>query len=166
MKTRLDAELVRRGLARSRDAAVELITAGKVLVTGIRATKAATQVDAQTSITLADEQSEYVSRGGHKLVGALDSFSQLNVKGKTVLDAGASTGGFTDVLLKRGVVKVVAVDVGYGQLAWELQKDERVKILDRVNVRNLTPDQVGEDIDLVVADLSFISLKLVLPALI
>ena len=166
MKTRLDAELVRRGLARSRDTAVELITAGKVLVTGIRATKAATQVDAQTSITLADEQSEYVSRGGHKLVGALDSFSQLDVKGKTALDAGASTGGFTDVLLKRGAAKVVAVDVGYGQLAWELQKDERVKILDRVNVRNLTPAQVGEEIDLVVADLSFISLKLVLPALI
>ena len=111
MKTRLDAELVRRGLARSRDVAVELIEGGKVLVTGIRATKAATQVDAQTSITLADEQSEYVSRGGHKLVGALDSFSQLNVKGKTALDAGASTGGFTDVLLKRGVVKVVAVDL-------------------------------------------------------
>ena len=166
MKTRLDAELVRRGLARSRDAAVDLITGGKVLVTGIRATKAATQVDAQTSITLADEQSEYVSRGGHKLVGALDTFSKLVVKGKTALDAGASTGGFTDVLLKRGVVKVVAVDVGYGQLAWELQKDERVKILDRVNVRNLTPAQVGEEIDLVVADLSFISLKSVLPALI
>jgi 23S rRNA (cytidine1920-2'-O)/16S rRNA (cytidine1409-2'-O)-methyltransferase len=166
MKTRLDAELVRRGLARSRDVAVELIEGGKVLVTGIRATKAATQVDAQTSITLADEQSEYVSRGGHKLVGALDSFSQIDVKRKTALDAGASTGGFTDVLLKRGAAKVVAVDVGYGQLAWALQKDERVKILDRVNVRNLTPAQVGEEIDLVVADLSFISLKLVLPALI
>ena len=88
------------------------------------------------------------------------------MKGKTALDAGASTGGFTDVLLKRGAAKVVAVDVGYGQLAWALQKDERVKILDRVNVRNLTPTQVGEEIDLVVADLSFISLKLVLPALI
>ena len=91
---------------------------------------------------------------------------QINVSGKTALDAGASTGGFTDVLLKRGAKKVVAVDVGYGQLAWELQKDTRVKILDRVNVRNLTPAQVGEEIDLVVADLSFISLKLVLPALI
>ena len=93
-------------------------------------------------------------------------FKEIDVKRKTALDAGASTGGFTDVLLKRGAAKVVAVDVGYGQLAWALQKDERVKILDRVNVRNLTPAQVGEEIDLVVADLSFISLKLVLPALI
>jgi len=166
MKTRLDAELVRRGLARSREAANDLIAAGNVLVGGMPASKSATQVDAQTSITLKDDHAEFVSRGGHKLAGALDKFSQLLVSGKTALDAGASTGGFTDVLLKRGVSKVVAVDVGYGQLAWELQKDERVKILDRVNVRNLTPAQVGNEIDLVVADLSFISLKLVLPALI
>jgi 23S rRNA (cytidine1920-2'-O)/16S rRNA (cytidine1409-2'-O)-methyltransferase len=166
MKTRLDAELVRRGLARSREAANDLIAAGNVLVGGMPASKSATQVDAQTSITLKDDHAEFVSRGGHKLAGALDNFSQLLVSGKTALDAGASTGGFTDVLLKRGVSKVVAVDVGYGQLAWELQKDERVKILDRVNVRNLTPAQVGNEIDLVVADLSFISLKLVLPALI
>jgi len=166
MKTRLDAELVRRGLARSREAANDLIAAGNVLVGGMPASKSATQVDAQTSITLKDDHAEFVSRGGHKLAGALDKFSQLLVSGKTALDAGASTGGFTDVLLKRGVSKVVAVDVGYGQLAWELQKDERVKILDRVNVRNLTPAQVGDEIDLVVADLSFISLKLVLPALI
>jgi 23S rRNA (cytidine1920-2'-O)/16S rRNA (cytidine1409-2'-O)-methyltransferase len=166
MKTRLDAELVRRGLARSREAATDLIAAGNVLVGGMPASKSATQVDAQTSITLKDEHAEFVSRGGHKLAGALDKFSELLVSGKTALDAGASTGGFTDVLLKRGVSKVVAVDVGYGQLAWELQKDERVKILDRVNVRNLTPAQVGDEIDLVVADLSFISLKLVLPALI
>jgi 23S rRNA (cytidine1920-2'-O)/16S rRNA (cytidine1409-2'-O)-methyltransferase len=166
MKTRLDAELVRRGLARSREAATDLIAAGNVLVGGMPASKSATQVDAQTSITLKDDHAEFVSRGGHKLAGALDNFSQLLVSGKTALDAGASTGGFTDVLLKRGVSKVVAVDVGYGQLAWELQKDERVKILDRVNVRNLTPAQVGNEIDLVVADLSFISLKLVLPALI
>ena len=166
MKTRLDAELVRRGLARSREAATDLIAAGNVLVGGMPASKAASQVDAQTSIILKDEHSEFVSRGGHKLAGALDKFSELLVSGKTALDAGASTGGFTDVLLKRGVNKVVAVDVGYGQLAWELQKDERVKILDRVNVRNLTPAQVGDEIDLVVADLSFISLKLVLPALI
>ncbi len=166
MKTRLDAELVRRGLARSREAATDLIAAGNVLVGGMPASKAASQVDAQTSIILKDEHVEFVSRGGHKLAGALDEFSELLVSGKTALDAGASTGGFTDVLLKRGVNKVVAVDVGYGQLAWELQKDERVKILDRVNVRNLTPAQVGDEIDLVVADLSFISLKLVLPALI
>ena len=166
MKTRLDAELVRRGLARSREAANDLIAAGNVLVGGMPASKSATQVDAQTSITLKDDHAEFVSRGGHKLAGALDKFTQIDVIGKTALDAGASTGGFTDVLLKRGAKKVVAVDVGYGQLAWELQKDTRVKILDRVNVRNLTSAQVGEEIDLVVADLSFISLKLVLPALI
>ena len=166
MKTRLDAELVRRELARSRESAVELIAAGKVLVNGIPTTKAASQVDAQISITLKDDQAEFVSRGGHKLAGALDHFSNLKVAGKTALDAGASTGGFTDVLLKRGVKKVIAADVGYGQLAWQLQSDDRVKILDRVNVRSLTKEQVGEEIDLVVADLSFISLKLVLPALI
>lgn len=166
MKTRLDAELVRRELARSRENAVELIASGKVLVNGIPATKAATQVDAQISITVKDEQAEFVSRGGHKLAGALDHFVNLNVKDKVALDAGASTGGFTDVLLKRGAKKVVAADVGYGQLAWQLQSDSRVKILDRVNVRSLTKEQVGEEIDLVVADLSFISLKIVLPALI
>ena len=138
MKTRLDAELVRRELARSRESAVELIAAGKVLVNGIPATKPASQVDAQISITLKDDQAEFVSRGGHKLAGALDHFSDLEVAGKTALDAGASTGGFTDVLLKRGVKKVIAADVGYGQLAWQLQNDDRVKILDRVNVRSLT----------------------------
>ena len=166
MKTRLDAELVRRELARSRENAVELIASGKVLVNGIPATKASTQVDAQISITLKDEQDEFVSRGGHKLAGALDHFVKLNVKDKVALDAGASTGGFTDVLLKRGAKMIVAADVGYGQLAWQLQSDPRVKILDRVNVRSLTKEQVGQEIDLVVADLSFISLKIVLPALI
>jgi 23S rRNA (cytidine1920-2'-O)/16S rRNA (cytidine1409-2'-O)-methyltransferase len=166
MKTRLDAELVRRELARSRDHAVELIQSGKILVNGIPASKASSQVDAQISITLKDDYAEFVSRGGHKLSGALDHFIDLNVVGKVALDAGASTGGFTDVLLKRGVKKVIAADVGYGQLAWQLQNDARVKILDRVNVRTLTKQQVGDEIDLVVADLSFISLKLVLPALI
>jgi 23S rRNA (cytidine1920-2'-O)/16S rRNA (cytidine1409-2'-O)-methyltransferase len=165
MKTRLDAELVRRELARSRDSAIELIEAGKVLVNNFPATKPATQVDAQTSITLKDDQAEFVSRGGYKLAGALDYFANLTLTDKVALDAGASTGGFTDVLLKRGVKRVVAADVGYGQLAWQLQSDPRVKILDRVNVRSLTQDQVGEKVDLVVADLSFISLKLVLPAL-
>jgi len=111
------------------------------------------------------ERDDFVSRGGHKLAGALDAFPQIKVEGKRALDAGASTGGFTDVLLRRGAAEVVAVDVGYGQLAWQLQSDARVKILDRVNVRHLTAAQVGEQIDLVVADLSFISLKLVLPAL-
>ena len=166
MKTRLDAELVRRGLARSRDHAADLIESRSVLVLGIPASKPATQVDAETSITIQGERNDFVSRGGHKLAGALDSFPEIVVAGKRALDAGASTGGFTDVLLKRDVNSVVAVDVGYGQLAWELRQDPRVSILDRTNVRHLTIEQVGEAVDLVVADLSFISLTLVLPALV
>jgi 23S rRNA (cytidine1920-2'-O)/16S rRNA (cytidine1409-2'-O)-methyltransferase len=165
MKTRLDAELVRRELARSREHAADLIESRSVLVNGIPATKPASQVDAETSIVLQGDRDDFVSRGGHKLAGALDAFTGVVVEGKKCLDAGASTGGFTDVLLRRGAQLVVAVDVGYGQLAWELRQDERVKILDRTNIRHLTGDQVGEDIDLVVADLSFISLSLVLPAL-
>lgn len=166
MKTRLDAELVRRGLARSREAAADLIESRSVLVTGIPATKPATQVDAQTSITLQGERDDFVSRGGHKLAGALEAFPKIEIKGKRALDAGASTGGFTDVLLKSGAKEVIAVDVGYGQLAWEIRNDERVKVLDRTNVRHLTIEQVGEPVDIVVADLSFISLTLVLPALV
>ena len=165
MKTRLDAELVRRGLARSRDHAADLIESRSVLVIGIPASKPATQVDAETSITIQGDRSDFVSRGGHKLAGALDSFPEIIVAGKRALDAGASTGGFTDVLLKRDVANVIAVDVGYGQLAWELRNDPRVTILDRTNIRHLTIEQVGEAVDLVVADLSFISLTLVLPAL-
>ena len=165
MKIRLDAELVRRELARSRENALDLIDSRTVLVNGIPATKPATMVDAETSIKLAGERSEFVSRGGHKLAGALDAFKGVIVKGRRCLDAGASTGGFTDVLLRRGAAHVVAVDVGYGQLAWGLRQDNRVSILDRTNIRHLTPEIVGEAIDLVVADLSFISLALVLPAL-
>lgn len=165
MKTRLDAELVRRELARSREQAADLIESRSVLVNGIPATKPASQVDAETSITLQGKRDDFVSRGGHKLAGALDFFAAISVEGLTCLDAGASTGGFTDVLLRRGAKRVVAVDVGYGQLAWELRTDERVTILDRTNIRHLTGEQVGFEIDLVVADLSFISLALVLPAL-
>ena len=165
MKTRLDAELVRRELARSREQAADLIEKRSVLVNGIPATKPATQVDAETSIVIAGDRDDFVSRGGHKLAGALDAFTDIEVTGKRCLDAVASTGGFTDVLLRRGAAHVVAVDVGYGQLAWELRQDERVSILDRTNIRHLTGEMVGEAIDLVVADLSFISLTLVLPAL-
>ena len=165
MKTRLDAELVRRELARSREQAADLIEKRSVLVNGIPATKPATQVDAETSIVIAGDRDDFVSRGGHKLAGALDAFTDIEVTGKRCLDAGASTGGFTDVLLRRGAAHVVAVDVGYGQLAWELRQDERVSILDRTNIRHLTGEMLGEAIDLVVADLSFISLTLVLPAL-
>jgi len=166
MKTRLDAELVRRGLARSRDHAADLIESRSVLVIGIPASKPATQVDAETSITIQGDRDDFVSRGGHKLAGAFDAFPEVKIAGRRALDAGASTGGFTDVLLKRGVESVVAVDVGYGQLAWELRNDPRVIILDRTNVRHLTIEQVGEPVDLVVADLSVISLTLVLPALV
>ena len=165
MKTRLDAELVRRELARSREQAADLIESRSVLVNGIPATKPATQVDAETSIVLAGKRDDFVSRGGHKLAGALEVFTDVVVEGKVCLDAGASTGGFTDVLLRQGAKKVIAVDVGYGQLAWELRQDERVVILDRTNIRHLTGDMVGEDVEIVVADLSFISLSLVLPAL-
>ena len=165
MKIRLDAELVRRELARSRENASDLIEARSVLVNGIPATKPATMVDAETSIKLAGKRDDFVSRGGHKLAGALDSFSGVVVEGRRCLDAGASTGGFTDVLLRRNAAHVVAVDVGYGQLAWSLRQDPRVTVLDRTNIRHLTGELVGEPIDLVVADLIFISLTLVLPAL-
>ena len=165
MKTRRDAELVRRELARSREQAADLIESRSVLVNGIPATKPATQVDAQTSIVLAGKRDDFVSRGGHKLAGALDVFTEVVIDGKVCLDAGASTGGFTDVLLRRGARKVIAVDVGYGQLAWELRSNEKVVILDRTNIRHLTGEMVGDDVDIVVADLSFISLSLVLPAL-
>ena len=164
---RLDTELVRRGLARSREQAVELIAAGRVLVAGQVAAKPATQVGQEAAITVQDrsQQPDYASRGGRKLAGALERFTDLAVAGRRCLDAGASTGGFTDVLLRAGAEHVVAADVGYGQLAWPLRGDPRVTVLDRVNVRQLTPEQVAPAPALVTADLSFISLTLVLPAL-
>jgi 23S rRNA (cytidine1920-2'-O)/16S rRNA (cytidine1409-2'-O)-methyltransferase len=169
-RLRLDAELVRRGLARSREHASELIGAGRVRVAGGVASKPATGVTTDVAIVVADDpdRPDYVSRGGHKLAGALAAFEPqgLAVSGRRCLDAGASTGGFTDVLLRRGAAEVVAVDVGYGQLAWSLQSDERVRVIDRQNVRELTPELIGGPVDLVVGDLSFISLSLVLDALI
>lgn len=167
MRRRLDAELVRRGLAPSRDRARALIEQGAVRVDGQRADKAATQV-ADSAPIVVDEGAvdHYVSRGAHKLIGALDAFPQICVAGRDALDAGASTGGFTQVLLEREVGRVLAVDVGYGQLAWPVRTDPRVVVLERTNVRTLTPDQVPFQADLVVADLSFISLATVLPALI
>jgi 23S rRNA (cytidine1920-2'-O)/16S rRNA (cytidine1409-2'-O)-methyltransferase len=164
---RLDAELVRRKLARSREQAAELIAAGRVQVGGVIAHKAATGVDAASSIRLlaGTDDPDYVSRGGHKLAGALREFDRVAVRGRRCLDAGASTGGFTDVLLRSGAAQVVAVDVGYGQLAWPLRTDSRVQVIDRTNVRVLTPERIGGTVELTVADLSFISLRLVLPAL-
>jgi 23S rRNA (cytidine1920-2'-O)/16S rRNA (cytidine1409-2'-O)-methyltransferase len=168
-RLRLDAELVRRGLARSRDHAAELVAAGRVRVSGAVATKPATGVTTDLAIVVQDdpERPDYVSRGGHKLAGALEHLTRhgFEVAGRRCLDAGASTGGFTDVLLRAGAREVVAVDVGYGQLAWSLRQDERVVVHDRTNIRELTPEVVGEPVDVVVGDLSFISLTLVLDPL-
>jgi 23S rRNA (cytidine1920-2'-O)/16S rRNA (cytidine1409-2'-O)-methyltransferase len=172
-RLRLDAELVRRGLARSRDHAGELIAAGRVSVGGSTATKAATAVTTDAAVVVAPDPSipgrqEYVSRGAHKLAGALAAFEPrgLTVAGRRCLDAGASTGGFTDVLLRHGAREVVAVDVGYGQLAWRLQQDDRVSVRDRTNVRDLDLETVGGAVEVVVGDLSFISLTRVLEALV
>lgn len=166
MLRRLDAELVHRGLARSREAAKALIDAGQVLVAGVTATKATTQVRDDVSIVLSDGADDhYVSRGAHKLIGALDAFPTLEIAGRRALDAGASTGGFTQVLLERGVGEVLALDVGYGVLAWEVRNDPRVHVYERMNLRNATPADLAFAPDLVVADLSFISLRTVLPAI-
>lgn len=168
-RARLDAELVRRGLTRSRESAVELISAGRVRIAGAVATKPATAVEAGTPLVVVADSDEpqWASRGARKLLGALDAFAPggLTVQGRRCLDAGASTGGFTDVLLARGAREVVAVDVGYGQLVWRLRTDERVSVLDRTNARAIDARQIGGPVQLVVADLSFISLELVLPAL-
>ncbi|MGH3876765.1 MAG: TlyA family RNA methyltransferase [Actinophytocola sp.] len=164
-RTRLDAELVRRGLARSREHASQLIADGRVTVRGTVAGKAATAVETDAPVVVRERAGDdWASRGAHKLIGALEVFG-LDVTGRRVLDAGASTGGFTDVLLRRGAREVVAADVGRGLLVWRLQTDDRVLVLDRTNVRSLTPEQTRGPVDLVVADLSFISLRLVLPAL-
>jgi 23S rRNA (cytidine1920-2'-O)/16S rRNA (cytidine1409-2'-O)-methyltransferase len=168
-RIRLDAELVRRGLARSREQAASLVEAGRVEVRGQVAHKVAAMVDPADPVRVTGEPAtdDYVSRGGYKLAGALDAFtpSGLVVAGRRCLDAGASTGGFTDVLLRRGAAHVVAVDVGYGQIAWSLRTDPRVTVVERTNVRTLTPSAIDGPVDLTVADLSFISLRLVLPAL-
>ena len=167
-RARLDAELVRRGLARSREQAADLIAAGRVAVGGQVASKPATQVGRDTAVTVADGADpgpQYVSRGGHKLAGALAPLRGLSLWGKYCLGEGESTCRFPHVLLRAGAGQVVAADVGYGQLAWSLRTDERVTVLDRVNVRSLDPALVAPPPEVVVADLSFISLSLVLPAL-
>ena len=163
-RTRLDAELVRRGLAGSRAEAQRAIDQGDVLVSGLPARRAATLVTAETSIALSRPAKRFVSRGGDKLDGALQRLD-VAVPRRTWLDAGASTGGFTDCLLQRGAAAVVAVDVGYGQLDWTLRNDERVHVIERTNVRELDEVSLPAAPDAAVADLSFISLGLVLPAL-
>ncbi len=160
---------MRRGLARSRSQAAELVAAGRVRVRGTLAAKVATAVAADDPvIVVAADDITYVSRGGHKLAGAIKTFRPrgLTIEGRRCLDAGASTGGFSDILLRAGAAEVLAVDVGYGQLAWSLRTDDRVRVIERTNVRDLTPGLIGEPVDLVVGDLSFISLTVVLPALV
>ena len=167
-RMRLDSELVRRKMCDSRERARALIESGRVLVSGVPASKPATQVEPHTSLAITgSDEPDWASRGAHKLLGALQAFEPqgVTVDGLRCLDAGASTGGFTDVLLQRGAARVEAVDVGYGQLIWRLQSDERVGVHDKTNVRSLTPEVIGGRVDLVVGDLSFISLSRVLEAL-
>jgi 23S rRNA (cytidine1920-2'-O)/16S rRNA (cytidine1409-2'-O)-methyltransferase len=161
-RERLDKVLVVRGLASSRERARALLLAGAVLVDGRPLAKAGTLVSPEATIRLSRASRLYVSRGGVKLERALDFF-HIDPRGKVVMDVGASTGGFTDCLLQRGARRIYAVDVGYGQLAWKLQQDPRVINLQRRNIRHLTREEVGEKVDLAVADTSFISLTLVIP---
>ncbi|MFB8371590.1 TlyA family RNA methyltransferase [Pseudarthrobacter sp. NPDC055928] len=159
---RLDQALVARGLARSRTHAASLISEGKVSSAGQVLSKASLQVEDSKDLAVEHtEQDSYVSRAGHKLAGALDAFPAITVEGKRCLDAGASTGGFTDVLLRRGAAHVVAVDVGHGQLVPQLRSDPRVEVHEGLNVRYMAAEDIGGTVALTVADLSFISLTLV-----
>ena len=165
LKIRLDKLLLERGLTTSRERAQALILAGKVLVDGQKIEKAGAGVDGSAEIRLLGEDLKYVSRGGLKLEEALKHW-QIDVAGKICLDVGTSTGGFTDCLLQRGAARVIAVDTGHGQIDFRLRQDARVRLLEKTNARYLTPQQVGEAVDLVVMDVSFISATLVLPAVI
>jgi 23S rRNA (cytidine1920-2'-O)/16S rRNA (cytidine1409-2'-O)-methyltransferase len=164
VRRRLDVELVRRGIVGSRAEAALAIRTGRVTVGGRPASKASTLVAPDEPIVVSAPPRPFVSRGGEKLDAALARFG-VEVRGRVALDAGAGTGGFTDCLLRRGAARVVAVDVGYGQLDWRLREDPRVVLLERTNVRHLGPEDLPVTPDLVTADLSFISLRLVLPAL-
>ena len=163
-KIRLDVYLTENGLAPSREKAKAYIMAGTVYVNNQKTDKAGALVSDEDSVEMRGKKMPYVSRGGLKLEKAVNSFG-LDLSGTVCMDAGASTGGFTDCMLKNGATKVYSVDVGYGQLAWELRTDERVVNLERTNVRYLTQEQVPEKVNFISADLSFISLKLVLPVL-
>jgi 23S rRNA (cytidine1920-2'-O)/16S rRNA (cytidine1409-2'-O)-methyltransferase len=163
MRQRLDLLLVARGLAPSRERARSLILAGQVRVDGSPAVKAGTAVDEAADIVLDTPDHPYVSRGGLKLAHALDAFD-IAAEGRTALDIGASTGGFTDVLLQRGARHVVALDVGHGQLDWRLRTDPRVTVREHVNARFLTPADLPAPFDIVTIDVSFISLRHILPA--
>lgn len=159
---RIDRLLVERGLVASRERARRLVMTGAVLVGDRPVTKPGTEVPDDAEVRLRGTDSPFVSRGGDKLAGALDAFA-LDVRDRVALDVGASTGGFTDCLLQRGVRRVIAVDVGYGQLAWKLRQDPRVVVLERTNARRLVAEDLPERPDMAVVDVSFISLATVLP---
>src|SRR5437879_9907570 len=162
MKRRLDKLLLERGLAGSRERAQSLILAGKVLVNGQKIEKSGAPVDREAEVRLLGEDLKYVSRGGLKLEKALEHW-KIDVKGKTCLDVGASTGGFTDCLLQYGAARVIAVDTGHGQIDFRLRQDPRVRLLEKTNARYLTREQLGEYVDFIAMDVSFISATLVLP---
>ena len=162
-KERLDVLLVNKGLISSRERAKTTIMAGLVIVNGKKLDKAGTIVAVDSEIRVCGDSIGYVSRGGLKLAKAIDFFA-LNLSGKVMADVGASTGGFTDCALKNGVARVYAIDVGYGQLAWPLRTDERVVNMERTNIRNVEPEQIGEPLDFVSIDVAFISLEKVLPS--
>lgn len=162
-KKRLDSLLVERGIIQSRERAKGLILSGDVRVNGNPVNKAGTLIEETAEIELTGKDIPYVSRGGLKLEKAIKEFN-INVKDKTVIDVGASTGGFTDCLLQYGAKRVYAVDVGYGQLAWKLRKDPRVVVIERKNIRYIKPSDIGKQVDIATIDVSFISLKLVLPS--
>jgi len=162
LRVRLDQLVVERGLAPSRERARALILAGHVTVNGQLETKAGTQVDAAAELGLVAPDHPYVGRGGIKLAHALDTF-QITVEGREALDIGASTGGFTDVLLKRGATRVVALDVGHGQIDWTLRNDPRVVVIEHFNARHLQPSDLPGSVDIVTIDVSFISLRYILP---
>lgn len=163
-KLRLDRLLVDRGLVESRERGHALILAGQVLVNGQKVDKAGALVPEDAEIRILGEQMPYVSRGGLKLEAALKEFN-VSVEGKTALDVGASTGGFTDCLLQQGAKKVYAVDVGYGQMAWKLRQDPRVALIERTNIREMDAKLIPEPVDISVIDVSFISLEKVIPSI-
>src|SRR4030095_13251446 len=164
-KIRIDKLLIDRGLAPSRERAQALILAGVVYVGSEKVTKASAAYAPDAPVQVRGEDHPYVSRGGVKLAGALDHF-QIPVAGKICVDVGASTGGFTDCLLQREAKNVYAVDVGYGQLAWKIRQDPRVTVMERKNIRSLKPGEIPEPVELIVVDVSFVSLEKVLPPLI
>lgn len=161
VKERLDILIVRLGLAASRERARSLIMEGKVLVGGMPVTKAGTLVPSDSAVTLREGDIPYVSRGGLKLGAAIDHFD-VRLSGVVAMDVGSSTGGFTDCMLQRGAARVYCIDVGYGQLAWQLRQDPRVVLLERTNIRYLERERIPEAIDLATIDVSFISLRKVL----